>query len=429
MFAPAFSPEPLILASGALEADELVSFAWIMGAAFLAPLLSWLTGARIPAVVLLIVLGALIGPHGLHLATAEGGVGMVKELGLGMLFLLAGYEIVPATVRSKEGKRAAVTWLLCIVLSFAGAYVLLTPENTATAIVLAIAVTSTAVGTLMPIMKQQEILDKPVGKSLLVHGALGEIFPIFAMSLLLSSRATWLTTFILVLFFGIAIVVAIIPRTVKMLVPWMGRAMVHSAGSTNQAVVRLVILMLALLMAVAAVFKLDVVLGAFAAGFILRQIVPQKYQLALEQRLDIVGYGLVIPVFFIGSGMSIDTAAVLEDPIILILLVPLIYITRGLPILLREWFFHTGSQLTTAREKIQLSLYGATALPIIVAVTDVAISSELISEAKASSLVAAGSITVLLFPLLAHLLEPKEQPAAQTLDDADAQDSAPTTSS
>ncbi|GAA1474581.1 cation:proton antiporter [Corynebacterium felinum] len=406
MFHSVESPEVLHMAAGLVESGPLVSFAWIMGAACLAPLLSWLTGKRIPAVVLLIAFGIIIGPHWLDLANTEGGVGLVKELGLGMLFLLAGYEIDPTNLRSKEGRSASSTWIVCMVLSFAGAYVLLSPENTATAIVLAIAVTSTAVGTLMPIMKQQEILDKPVGKSLLVHGALGEIFPILAMALLLSARATWMTASVLLAFFLIAAVVAAIPKTVKYLVPWMGRAMVDSAGSTNQTVVRLVIWLLGLLMAIAAVFELDVVLGAFAAGFILRQIVPEKFHTALEQRLDIVGYGLLIPVFFVCSGMGIDPAAVIANPLILIALVPLIYITRGLPILLRELFVDTGSKLSTRREKVQLSLYAATALPIIVAVTDVAVASDVLSATNASLLVAAGSVTVLLFPLIAHLIQP-----------------------
>ncbi|WP_396124744.1 MULTISPECIES: cation:proton antiporter [unclassified Corynebacterium] len=406
--------EPVLLAAGSVETSTLVSFAWIMAAASLAPILSWLTGKRIPAVVLLIGLGALIGPHALHLADIEGGVSLLKDLGLGMLFLLAGYEIKVSTVRSREGFTASVTWLACIALSYIGANYILDYGTSATATVLAIAVTSTAVGTLLPIMKQQDMLDTNVGKSLLVHGAIGEIFPIFAMALLLSTRTTWLTATVLLSFFAIAVLIAAIPATVRNLVPWVGRAMISSASATNQMVLRVVIWMLAILMAVAAAFQLDVVLGAFAAGFILRQLVPKKYRNALEQRLDVVGYGLLIPVFFVCSGMAIDTAAVVDNPMRLAILIPVIYIARGLPILLREIFSNTGSGLETTREKIQLSLYGATALPIIVAVTDVATTSEIISSANASILVAAGSITVLLFPLLAHLLDKSNSQQEQT---------------
>ncbi|RKW24854.1 MAG: cation:proton antiporter [Corynebacterium sp.] len=401
----------VVLAAGNVESNPLVSFAWIMAAAVTAPLISWATGKRVPAVVLLIGAGILIGPHWLGLASTEGGVGLLKQLGLGMLFLLAGYEINPAMIRSREGRTSATTWLVCMGLSFAGACALLHPHNTSTAVVLAIAFTSTAVGTLMPIMKQQQVLHTPVGRSLLVHGAIGEIFPIFAMALLLSARSTWVTAIVLAAFFVIALVVAAIPRTVRFLLPWTARAMVLNAGATNQTVMRLVLWMLGVLMAVAAVFELDVVLGAFAAGFILRRLVPEKFGEAVEQRLDIVGYSLLIPVFFVCSGMTIDPRAVADKPWLLCILVPLIYVVRGLPVLIRELFFTTGSQLTNVREKIQLSLYAATALPIIAAVTEVAVESQLLSEENASLLVAAGSVTVLIFPFIANMIQPAETPA------------------
>ena len=401
----------VVLAAGNVESNPLVSFAWIMAAAVTAPLISWATGKRVPAVVLLIGAGILIGPHWLGLASTEGGVGLLKQLGLGMLFLLAGYEINPAMIRSREGRTSVTTWLVCMGLSFAGACALLHPHNTSTAVVLAIAFTSTAVGTLMPIMKQQQVLHTPVGRSLLVHGAIGEIFPIFAMALLLSARSTWVTAIVLAAFFVVALVVAAIPRTVRFLLPWTARAMVLNAGATNQTVMRLVLWMLGVLMAVAAVFELDVVLGAFAAGFILRRLVPEKFSEAVEQRLDIVGYSLLIPVFFVCSGMTIDPRAVADKPWLLCILVPLIYVVRGLPVLIRELFFTTGSQLTNVREKIQLSLYAATALPIIAAVTEVAVESQLLSEENASLLVAAGSVTVLIFPFIANMIQPAETPA------------------
>jgi hypothetical protein len=408
----AMMPEShVVLAAGNVESNPLVSFAWIMAVAVTAPLISWATGKRVPAVVLLIGAGILIGPHWLGLASTEGGVGLLKQLGLGMLFLLAGYEINPAMIRSREGRTSATTWLVCMGLSFAGACMLLQPHNTSTAVVLAIAFTSTAVGTLMPIMKQQQVLHTPVGRSLLVHGAIGEIFPIFAMALLLSARSTWVTAIVLAAFFVIALVVAAIPRTVRFLLPWTARAMVLNAGATNQTVMRLVLWMLGVLMAVAAVFELDVVLGAFAAGFILRRLVPEKFGEAVEQRLDIVGYSLLIPVFFVCSGMTIDPRAVADKPWLLCILVPLIYVVRGLPVLIRELFFTTGSQLTNVREKIQLSLYAATALPIIAAVTEVAVESQLLSEENASLLVAAGSVTVLIFPFIANMIQPAETPA------------------
>lgn len=396
-----------VLAAGPTDPGPLVAFAWIMVAALVAPIISYATGKRIPAVVLLIAFGLIIGPNVLSLAEVGPGVNILKELGLGMLFLLAGYEIDPKQLRGKEARAGVSTWLICAALSFLGAFLIIGRDSTA--IALAIAMTSTAIGTLLPILKQQGMLPTKVGQSLMLHGAIGEIGPILAMALFLSTRATWLTTAVLFAFAAIAITVAIVPRTMRAIAPWVAKAMVDGASATNQTILRMVLTMLAILMAVAAVFELDVVLGAFAAGFILRAVVPERFNYALEQRLDIVGYGLLIPVFFICSGMALDPAAVANNPLLLIILVPLIYITRGLPIFLREQFTNTGSGLADWRERAQLSLYSATALPIIVAVMDVAVTSDILGPEHASIFVAAGSATVLVFPLIASLLKPADR--------------------
>lgn len=397
----------LLAAEATTLADSLTRFAWIMAVATLAPLLSHLTRNRIPAVVFLLAGGMLLGPSAFGLVTEGPGIALVTELGLGFLFLLAGFEINPTELRSRQGASAGITWLICLLASFAGAWALTGFTDTGPAIIFAIALTSTALGTLMPILKQQELIGTKLGNSVLVHGAMGEVGPIIAMAVLLSTRSTWASISILIAFFVIAILVAFVPRTVAFLAPWSQRSILASAGPTNQAVLRLVVLMLAALMAVAAVFELDVVLGAFAAGLILRQTVAADMRKTFEGQLNIIGYTVFIPVFFVVSGMAVDLSAVTQHPVALLALVPLILLARGLPVFLRETFSHTGSGLETWRERSQLMLYSATGLPIIVAVTSVATQAGLLSDAGASLLVAGGALTVLVFPLIASLLAPR----------------------
>lgn len=380
--------------------DALVSFAWIAAAGLLAPVLAFLTGKRVPAVVFLLVLGLVIGPFGLELASDGEAVDLMRELGLGLLFLLAGLEINPSMLKSREGGNALATWGLCLLLSFGGA-MMLTSGDTGVAVVLGIALTSTALGTLMPILKQNGLSGSPVGDSVMIHGAVGELAPVIAMAVLLSTRSTWASAAVLAAFFVIAAVVALVPRTVRTLTPVIGWAIRDGAGSTNQAVIRSVVLMLAILMAVAAVFELDVVLGAFATGIILRQIVPGSLLPGLEQQLEVIGYGVFIPVFFVTSGMAIDTAVIVEQPWFVMAIVPVILLARGIPIFCRELWMNTGSSLEGWREKLEVSLYSATGLPIIVAVTGVATSSGIIGQDEASLLVAGGALTVLLFPMIA----------------------------
>jgi Kef-type K+ transport system membrane component KefB len=385
--------------------DALVSFAWIAGAGLLAPVLAFLTGKRVPAVVFLLVLGLVIGPFGVGLASDGEAVGLLRELGLGLLFLLAGMEINPSMLKSRQGGHALLTWALCLVLSIGGAMVL-TSGDVGLSVVLGIALTSTALGTLMPVLKQNGLGGTPVGNSVMIHGAVGELAPVVAMAVLLSARTTWASAAVLAAFFVIAFIVALLPRTVRTLTPWIGWAIRDGAGSTNQTVIRTVVLMLAVLMAVAAVFDLDVVLGAFATGIILHQIVPDAYRSGLEKQLETVGYGVFIPVFFVTSGMAVDTGVIANRPWFVLALVPVIVLTRGMPIFLRELWTNTGSELHGWREKLEMSLYSATGLPIIVAVTGVATSSGIMGQEEASLLVAGGALTVLVFPLLAPAVGP-----------------------
>lgn len=386
--------------------DALVSFAWIAAAALLAPVLSSLTRRRIPAVVFLLVLGAVIGPFGLGLASESEAISLLHELGLGLLFLLAGMEINPSSLKSREGKHAAGTWLVSMLLCFGAAH-LFTGGNTSMSIVIAIALTSTALGTLLPILKQNGLTGTPVGNSVMIHGAVGELAPVLAMAVLLSARSTWVTAAVLILFFLVAVVVALLPRTVRWM-PRVGRALREGIGSTNQTAMRTFVLILAILMAVAAVFDLDVVLGAFAAGFILREIVPGDLLHDVEKELDVVGYGVFIPAFFVTSGMAIDSSVLVSQPVFILVLVLTILVFRGLPVFLSETLLRTGSSLNGWRQRLEMSLYSSTGLPIIVAVTSVATSADIISQEDASVFVAAGALTVLIFPLSAFLLQRKD---------------------
>ena len=400
------SDATFVLAAGEnAYTPSLVSFAWIMAVALLAPLVSHILGQKMPAVALLIFFGMAIGPSMLDLAHEDPGIGMLKELGVGALFLLAGFEIDLATLKSKEAVTGLSTWLICAVACGIGAYFLM--DDIPGAIVMAIALTSTALGTITPMLKQDQLLGTKVGDSVVIHGAIGEVAPITAMALLLGTRSTLTTMLILLAFIAIAVAVALMPIAVGKLMPWFKDAFISGAGSTNQTILRLIILILAVLMAVTAVFELDIVLGAFAAGIILNRIIPDEFHKGLENRLDVVFYSMLIPVFFVISGMSIDWRVIVEEPLKVLGIPALILVTRGLPVFLRENMHHTGSDVETTRERIQVALYAATGLPIIVAVMTVAVDSGIVDAETGSIFIAGGALTVAIFPLLSTLVREK----------------------
>ena len=402
-FQAALPTDALLLAAGSTEnTNSLVSFAWIMAAALLAPLVSYMLGYRLPSVALLLIFGMIIGPSVLDVAAEDEGIEMLKELGVGALFLLAGFEIQISTLKTKEAGTALSTWAICALACGVGAYFLV--DNVPGAIVVALALTSTALGTLTPMLKQDRILGTKVGNSVMIHGAIGEVAPITAMALLLGTRSTLTTMIILLFFIIIAVAVAVMPAAIASAIPWVKTAFISGAGSTNQTILRLIILILAILMAVTAVFELDIVLGAFAAGIILNRIIPDEFHRRLEHRLDVVFYSMLIPVFFVVSGMSISWDTIANNPWKVLGIPALILVTRGLPVFLRENVAHTGSDIETFRERLQVGLYSATGLPIIVAVTTLAVNSKIMEPENASIFVSGGALTVAIFPLLASLV-------------------------
>ncbi|WP_280501567.1 cation:proton antiporter [Nocardia farcinica] len=395
------------------SASPIVSLFWIALAAAPAPVISRLLRGYVPDVVLLLVFGILIGPHALAWAGSGGGVELVGELGLGMLFLLAGYELDPRLLRGRSGGQAWAVWVVCLALAFAAVAALtwweglagpeMTRPSVTSVIAVAIAMTSTALGTLLPIVKQDGLLTQPLGRAVLAHGAVGELGPIVAMSVLLTSRSLVSALVVLLLFVLAAMLVALVNQRVLDRVPGAAGLLERLSGGTTQLPVRVVFLLLLILMAVAETFDLDVVLGAFAAGLILRTLVPAGAD-RVGQAWETIGFGVFIPVFFVVSGMGIDIGAVVGSPLLWLGFVLTIAVVRGGPVWIGERFVAHGANLASGRERTRLALYAATGLPIIVAVTQVATSADLLGADVASTMVAAGATTVLVFPLVARLL-------------------------
>ena len=145
--------------------DVLWSFAWITAVAALAPLLvGLLPGPHIPEVVLLLALGIVIGPYGLDLAESSAPIELLSQLGLGMLFLIAGLEIEPAMLRSRDGSRAGIAWLVSLTVALVWVGLLSLALGFEAWHALAIAMTSTALGTLLPILRDTGLLDRPIGQ-------------------------------------------------------------------------------------------------------------------------------------------------------------------------------------------------------------------------------------------------------------------------
>ena len=398
-----------------------VSLLCIVAVSFAAPLISWSVPRRLlPETVLLIAGGVLIGPSGLGIAHEGQDIAFLKELGVAFLFLMAGYEIDVNELRGTGGRHAMIAWGGSLVLAFAtvAAVGVTGGPLSANGIAIAIAMTSTAIGTILPILRERDLLPTAVGAAILNHGAVGEVGPIILMALLLGSRSTWQSLVILLAFLTITLLIVRFTDRVQRA----GRRLVeaiHLGGSTTaQTTIRVTILLLVGLCTLAEVFELDVVLGAFAAGFILRYAVPDGDR-QLEEKLDGLAYGFFIPLFFVTSGMAIELELTASSLIYLGDFLVLLVLTRGLPVWVAALLErrHDGSRAYSMRQSLQIAVYSTTALPIIVAVTQVAVSADAMSASFASTLVLAGAVSVLVMPALGLALSSDDDhaPAVEAL--------------
>lgn len=382
---------------------DLISLAVMVLVAALSPMIAQLIpGKPIPETVFLLIAGAIFGPYMLGLIQITDSVALLSDLGLAFLFLLAGYEINPKHLTGSQGKRGLATWIITLglaflVVRFSSPFSISHMDG----IAVAIALTTTALGTLLPILKERDLINTRVGESILAYGTYGELGPVIAMALLLSSRAEWLTILILVGFVGVAVLAATFSAKAKKTGGKIFKFLTANANTTAQTAIRVTVLLLVALVALSAIFDLDIVLGAFAAGFVLRYVIPEGDH-NLEMKLDGIAYGFLIPLFFVASGAKINLAAVFTQPILLIGFIFMLLIIRALPIFIA---LSTGkdSRDMSSNSRITVALYCTTALPIIVAVTSIAVKMEAMPQETASVLVSAGAITVFLMPLLASI--------------------------
>jgi len=385
------------------EAESFRSLAFILGSAALAPLLlGLLPKVRLPEVVLLLAFGMTIGPYGLGLASVGTRIGFLSDLGLGMLFLLAGIEIDPLIVRTADGGKAVLAWLISLAVALGLMFVLARAYDISAWVAVAIAMTSTALGTLLPMLRETGLQSQRMGRLVVANGAVGEFGPILAMSVFLSGGTAFGGLASLLAFGAVAVVIGYLLVRHSPRLERVSAVVRRGSDTTAQAPLRLVLLLLAVMLAASTSLRLDVILGAFVAGAMIRMLLPADHAWFLA-RLDAVGYGFLIPVFFVVSGMGID-AGVLVDRLAITL-----FVFAGI-LLVRGGSVYAVFGHLDRRPRLTLGLFSATGLPIIVAVTTVAVASGNMPQEEQSIVVAAGMLTVLCLPVLALMLHRPDAP-------------------
>ena len=397
---------PLAATAGELDAGSLVL---VLAAASAGAILSRLhSRIIIPTVVLEILLGILIGPEGLGLAEIDTYVDFLANFGLVFLFFFAGIELVEHRVARRSLVRGTAGWAISIAIGLVIGYFLHGAGLDAEGWLLGVALSTTALGTLVPILADANLLSRTLGSAVLGAGVAGEFWPILVVSIFLTGAYGAVAETLLLLVFGVIVLLAA-AGALRARPPRLVRVLQQTVHTTGQAAVRLAVFTLAGLVFISVEAGFDFVLGAFAGGLVVGLALSTADAAPVRMRLEGVGYGFLVPIYFVVTGMNFDLDSLLTPSGLGLaaLFLGLFVVVRGTPSLL--WIRDLGPRRT-----LSLAVFSATGLPLIVAIVGIGIERGAIGRDVGTSLIGAGMLSVLILPLIASALV-RESPR---LDDA-----------
>jgi Kef-type K+ transport system membrane component KefB len=376
----------------------------VVAAAFAVPLLLGLAPkVRLPAVVLEIVVGIVIGPSGLGWVEIDEPIAVLSLIGLAFLLFLAGLEIDFSKLRGRVLKLTSGGFAVSLVIAVIAGLALKAGGFASKPLFAAILLSATSLGIIIPLLKDAHESGSTFGQLVIAAGSIADFGAVILLTLFFSREATGTGTKLLLLgsFLLLAVVAGLTVLGAERLKP-VHDAVGRLANTTAQIRVRGAFVLMIAFAALAEGLGLEVILGTFVAGAILKltdrdeTMMHPEFQLKLEA----IGYGVFIPVFFVTSGLRFDLDALFSSadtvarvPIFLLALL----IVRGAPALLYR-------RVLGGRKTVVAGLLQSTSLPFIVAATMIGLDIGVIDEANAAAFIAAGLLSVLIFPITALTL-------------------------
>jgi len=391
----------------------------VVAAGFSVPLLLGMAPrVRLPAVVLEIVAGIVIGPAGLGWVEIDAPIEVLALIGLAFLLFLAGLEVEFAMLRGRVLRLAGGGFLVSFALALVAGFALKAVGFVAQPLFAAIILSATSLGIIIPLLKDAGQSSSQFGQLVIAAGSIADFGAVILLSIFFSREGAGTASQLLLLgsFLLLAVVAGLVVAGAEHVAP-VREAVGRLANTTAQIRVRGAFLLMIAFAALAQGLGLEVILGAFAAGAILKLTDRDGDMLHPEFRtkLEAVGYGVFIPVFFVTSGLRFDLDALVSStstlarvPVFLLALL----LVRGLPALLYR------ADLGGRRALIA-GLLQATSLPFIVAATAIGLDLGLVSAANGAAFIAAGLLSVLIFPLVALTLMGDAEELRETSAGAD----------
>ena len=367
---------------------------------------------RVPVVVWEMLLGILIGPQVLGLVKGGGLLQWLGDtLGLAALFFMAGLDLDLQKVKGRPLSLALRGWVLSLGLALGATVLLHSLPFLRAPMMVALVLTTTAMGTFLPILKDAGHLDTRFGTYVLAAGAVGEFAPVVVVSLVLTHEyGAWQEVALMLAFAAVAFGAALIALGLRP--PKVLALLDRSMNSSTQLPIATSMLLLVSFDLLSRKVGLEAVLGSFAAGMVVGLASQGEPGKLFRQKIEALCFGFFVPFFFVVSGINLDLGALLHTTTSM-LLVPLFLllflVVRGAPVFLY-------SNEMPKYQRLPFALYSATALPMVVAITNVGVQTGHLRTDLAAALVGAALMSVLLFPALAGALMSKSPPAGRGVE-------------
>jgi Kef-type K+ transport system membrane component KefB len=391
---------------------SFTSVAVVAAIALLAPLAVAFGGLRLPAIVVEILLGIAVGPQGLGWASNDEPVAVLSLIGLAFLLLLAGLEIDFGRLKGRLLRLTAVGYVVSFGLALAVGFLLKAADLVRSPLLVAIILSATGLGVILPILKDAGASGTSFGQVVIAGASIAEVGPIVLLSLFFSGESSALGSKIVLLvgFFVFVLAVGLVILGLQHSMR-ISATLVRLQDTTAEIRVRGAFLLLAVFVVLAGRFGLEAILGAFLAGATLK-LVDRDEAMTHEffhAKLEAVGFGVFVPFFFVSTGIKLDVTSLFQSGAALSrvpIFLGALLVVRALPALLYRPFAERGSQLVAG------GLLQATSLSIPVVAGQIGVDLGLIRPTNYVALVAAGLLSVIVFPLVAlTLLRGRTAPA------------------
>lgn len=362
---------------------------------------------RLPIVVGEIMAGIVIGKSGLNLVAPQATLDFLAQFGFVFLMFLSGLEVNPSALfveGAAEGRPrwqrplplAVITFLLTLALAVGCGFLFTRMGLARDAVLMGLILSTTSLGIVVPVLKERGITANPYGQTLLIMAMVSDFVTLLLLSLdvAILSRGLTLDILLFSLLLGLFVFAARLGQWTSS-VPGLRRVWAELSHATAQIPVRGAFALMIAWVVLADGLGVEVILGAFFAGAIISISTPQG-DTSLHEKLDAIGYGFFIPIFFIMVGANFDLRALLVSPAALFL-VPLLiaaaYLVKLIPAMLLRTIFPW-------RETLAAGALLSSRLSLIIAASAIALNLSLISTATNAAIILVAVVTCTLSPIL-----------------------------